>query len=152
MTGKCSTAGSADTEESVPLGYLLTRTATLLQKHVTVRLEPLGLSLPAFICLQILCAAPGLSNSELARRAHVSRQAMCDVLQQLQDDGLVDRPTAAEQGRTLPASLTGEGLQRLELARRQVTVAERRVTAGLTREERERLKSLLAQLSMPDQK
>ncbi|MBA0044694.1 MarR family transcriptional regulator [Mycobacteroides sp. LB1] len=133
----------------MPLGYLLTRTATLLQRHATVGLEPLGLSLSAFICMQILYADPGSSNSQLARKARVSRQAMFDVLQQLQDEGLVTRPVSAEQGRTLPASLTRQGLQRLEMARQQVTCAEHRVTAALTEVERGQLKSLLAQLSMP---
>ncbi|WP_078315672.1 MarR family transcriptional regulator [Mycobacterium sp. D16Q16] len=133
----------------VPLGYLLTRTAALLQRQAAAGLEPLGLSLSAFLCMQILHAAPGSSNSQLARTARVSRQAMCDVLQQLQDEGLVTRPMSAEQGRTLPASLTRQGLQRLDTARQEVACAEHRVTVALTDEERGKLKSLLAQLSMP---
>lgn len=136
-------------EPEAPLGYLLTRTAALLQRQAAAGLEPLGLSLSAFICMQILHAAPGSSNSQLARKARVSRQAMCDVLQQLQDEGLVTRPPSAEQGRTLPASLTRQGLQRLDMARQEVTCAEHRVTVALTDEERGKLKLLLAQLSMP---
>ncbi|TDZ85714.1 transcriptional regulator SlyA [Mycobacteroides salmoniphilum] len=138
-----------NSEPGVPLGYLLTRTTALLQRQAAAGLEPLGLSLSAFICMQILHAAPGSSNSQLARTARVSRQAMCDVLQQLQDEGLVTRPVSAEQGRTLPASLTRQGLQRLEMARQEVACAEHRVTVALTDEERGQLKSLLAQLSMP---
>ncbi|WP_078287972.1 MarR family transcriptional regulator [Mycobacterium sp. D16R24] len=136
-------------EPEAPLGYLLTRTAALLQRQAAAGLEPLGLSLSAFICMQILHAAPGSSNSQLARTARVSRQAMCDVLKQLQDEGLVTRPLSAEQGRTLPASLTRQGLQRLDMARQEVTCAEHRVTVALTDEERGKLKLLLAQLSMP---
>ncbi|QCH24269.1 MarR family winged helix-turn-helix transcriptional regulator [Mycobacteroides salmoniphilum] len=141
---------SADNSDpGAPLGYLLTRTTALLRRHATAGLEPLGLSLSAFICMQILHADPGSSNSQLARKARVSRQAMCDVLQQLQDEGLVTRPISAEQGRTLPASLTRKGLQRLDMARQEVTCAEHRVTVALTDEERGQLRLLLAQLSMP---
>ncbi|SKW16878.1 putative HTH-type transcriptional regulator MarR [Mycobacteroides abscessus subsp. abscessus] len=81
---------------------MLTRTATSLRGKVAARLEPIGLSLPEYICMQILRTYPGMSNSELARQAMVTRQAMNAVLHRLEEEGLISRPESADHGRSLP--------------------------------------------------
>ncbi len=82
-------------------------------------LRPLGLGLPEFVCMRILDDDPGRTSAELARHTHVTAQAMNQVLQGLQDMGLVTRPATAPSGRALPAQLTRKGgalLKRAEAA------------------------------------
>ena len=93
-------------EGSTALGYLLTRTSMSLRAKVAAGLTPEGLTLPEYICMAILLEMPGLSNSELARQAAVTRQAMNAVLQRLQEIGYISRPETADQGRSLPARVT----------------------------------------------
>ena len=52
-------------------------------------LRPLGMTVRHFACLELLAQRPGLSNSELARGAFVSRQSMNVLLQSLERDGVV---------------------------------------------------------------
>lgn len=42
--------------------------------------------------MRILRTYPGMSNSELARQAMVTRQAMNAVLHRLEEEGLISRP------------------------------------------------------------
>lgn len=133
-----------ETDGTASLGYLLTRTATSLRGKVAARLEPLGLSLPEYICMRILRSSPGMSNSELARQAMVTRQAMNAVLHRLEEDGIIARPENADHGRSLPARLTRRGSTQLEKAIEVVTTAENEVMEKLTVDERRALKAMLA--------
>ena len=47
-------------------------------------LRPLGMSVTHYSCLELPVQRPGLSNSELARGAFVTRQSMSVLLQTLQ--------------------------------------------------------------------
>ncbi|MGH3723170.1 MAG: MarR family winged helix-turn-helix transcriptional regulator [Mycobacterium sp.] len=133
-----------ETDGTATLGYLLTRTATSLRGKVAARLEPIGLSLPEYICMQFLRAYPGMSNSELARQAVVTRQAMNAVLHRLEEEGLISRPENADHGRSLPARLTRRGSTQLDKAVESVTAAENEVMEKLGVDERKALKAMLA--------
>lgn len=132
------------------LGYLLTRTATSLRAKVAVRLEPLGLNLPEYICMRILRTHPGLSNSELARHAMVTRQAMNAVLHRLEQESLITRPESSTHGRSLPARLTRRGGALLDKAVEAVTAVENEVMHKLDADERVALKEMLAKC-VPEQ-
>ena len=69
-------------------------------------LRPLGMTVTHYSCLELLAQRPGLSNSELARGAFVTRQSMNVLLQALERDGFVTRPAEAPVGKVLPAKLT----------------------------------------------
>ena len=58
------------------LGYLLKQAASTLRSSMDAALRPLGLTVPQYACLELLAQRPGLSNSELARGAFVTRQSM----------------------------------------------------------------------------
>lgn len=109
------------------------------------------MSAPHYAVLELLAQRPGLSNSELARGAFVSRQSMNVLLQSLERDGVVTRPAEAPVGKTLPTRLTPLG--RLQLAKATVAVkaVEDRMLGGLDaasqREARRNLTSLVASLS-----
>ncbi|MFI5779515.1 MarR family winged helix-turn-helix transcriptional regulator [Nocardia sp. NPDC051570] len=131
--------------EDKPLGYLLYRVATALRAEVAVTvLEPMKLAFSEYVCVRMLAQSPGLSNAQLARDANVSPQAMNKVIRELQERGLVTRPATVPSGRSLPATLTREGLTLLERLDPKVVEAERRVLAKLSEQDRREFRRLLA--------
>lgn len=113
------------------LGYLLKEASSALRAAMESVLRPLGLTITHYSCLELLAQRPGLSNSELARGAFVTRQSMNVLLQALEREGQVIRPTDAAVGKTLPARLTPHGRQVLEQASAAVRAVELRMLAGL---------------------
>lgn len=133
-----------DILEDQPLGFLMYRVVAVLQPAVAAQLQPLGLTLPEFVCLRILSMAPGQSNAELARHTNVSPQAMNNVVRGLQEKGAVRRPASVASGRALPAELTSDGAALLALAEAAVNTADGEVLARLSADQRRELKRLLA--------
>ncbi|EFV13729.1 MarR family winged helix-turn-helix transcriptional regulator [Segniliparus rugosus] len=128
----------------LPFGYFLTRAMLTTRARTGAKLRPLGLTMPQYICMQILRHNPGMSNAQLARESFVTRQAMNAVLHDLEKAELVARPATAVSGRILPARLTERGEALLDEALPQVWAAEDEVLAALTQEERHELKRLLS--------
>jgi len=118
------------------LGYLLKEASSALRAAMEEVLRPLGMSVTHYSCLELLAQRPGLSNSELARGAFVTRQTMNVLLQALERDGHVSRPAAPPVGKALPARLTPRGRRSLEKASAAVRSVEARMLAGLTEAER----------------
>src|SRR6187549_3264293 len=113
------------------LGYLLKQASSALHSALEAVLRPLGMSVTHYACLELLSQRPGLSNSELARGAFVSRQAMNVLVQSLERDGFVTRPAAAPVGKVLPIELTPLGRRSLAKATVAVRSIEDRMLAGL---------------------
>ena len=118
-----------DLETSV--GYLLKEASSALRTAMEAVLRPLGMTVTHYSCLELLAQRPGLSNSELARGAFVSRQSMNVLLQALERDGFVTRPATAPVGKVLPTRLTPLGRSRLAKATVAVSSVEQRMLAGL---------------------
>ncbi|MFF9082727.1 MarR family winged helix-turn-helix transcriptional regulator [Streptomyces rubiginosohelvolus] len=119
------------------LGYLLKEASTALRVAMEEVLRPLGMTVTHYSCLELLAQRPGMSNSELARGAFVTRQSMNVLLQSLERDGYVTRPAEAAVGKILPAQLTPRGRQSLEEASAAVRAVEVRMLAGMTEDEQE---------------
>lgn len=117
------------------LGYLLKEAASALRSSMEAVLRPLGMTMTHYSCLELLAQRPGLSNSELARGAFVTRQSMNVLLQTLERDGLVTRPAAAPVGKVLPTRLTPAGRRQLEQASAAVRSVEVRMTGGMDQDE-----------------
>ena len=117
------------------LGYLLKEASSALRAAMEEVLRPLGMSVTHYSCLELLAQRPGLSNSELARGAFVTRQTMNVLLQALEREGQVTRPAEAAVGKVLPARLTPRGKRRLEQASAAVRSVEVRMLAGMTETE-----------------
>lgn len=119
------------------LGYLLKEASSALRAAMESVLRPLGMTMTHYSCLELLAQRPGLSNSELARGAFVTRQSMNVLLQALERDGVVTRATEAPVGKALPTRLTDRGRSSLEQASRAVRGVELRMTGGMSASERE---------------
>jgi DNA-binding MarR family transcriptional regulator len=117
------------------LGYLLKEASSALRTAMEEVLRPLGMNVTHYACLELLAQRPGLSNSELARGAFVTRQTMNVLLQALERDGYVTRPSAAPVGKALPTRLTPRGRRSLEKATAAVRSVEVRMLAGMTEAE-----------------
>ncbi|EYT57837.1 MULTISPECIES: MarR family winged helix-turn-helix transcriptional regulator [Microbacterium] len=117
------------------LGYLLKEASSALRAAMEEVLRPLGMTITHYSCLELLAQRPGLSNSELARGAFVTRQSMNVLLQALERDGLVTRPTEAPVGKALPARLTDRGRESLATATAAVRSVEVRMLSGMSEDE-----------------
>lgn len=114
------------------LGYLLKEASSALRSAMEAVLRPLGMTITQYSCLELLAQRPGLSNSELARGAFVTRQSMNVLLQAMERDGLVTRAAEAPVGKALPTRLTPRGRQELEAASAAVRSVEKRMLSGMT--------------------
>ena len=130
-------------ELSASPGYLLKVAASALRSAMEDVLRPLGMTVTHYSCLELLAQRPGLSNSELARGAFVTRQSMNVLLQALQRDGLVTRPEQPVAGRALPTELTDAGRRQVAAASAAVRAVEDRMVGDLGPADRERLVALL---------
>ena len=126
------------------MGYVLKQVHASLRTAMDETLRPLDLTVPQYACLELLGQDPGLSNSELARRAFVTRQSMNLVLRRLQERGLLTRPDQAPYGRALPSELTQDGLDILRQASIAVRAVEKQLFAPLAPEQQRRLREDLA--------
>ncbi len=141
--------GQMAESEDQPLGFLVRRLMARLRPQAAMALRPLGLGLPEFVCLRILDDDPGRTSAELARHTHVTAQAMNQVLQGLQDMGLVTRPATAPSGRALPAQLTRKGGALLKRAEIAIGEADDQMLAHLSPADRRQLKQLLYRAGNP---
>lgn len=113
------------------LGYLLKEASSALRQAMEAVLRPLGMTVTHYSCLELLSQRPGLSNSDLARGAFVTRQSMNVLLQTLERDGYVTRPAEAPVGKVLPAQLTSLGRASLATATAAVRTVEVRMLGGM---------------------
>jgi DNA-binding MarR family transcriptional regulator len=125
------------------LGYLLKEASSALRAAMEAVLRPLGMTVTHYSCLELLAQRPGLSNSELARGAFVTRQSMNVLLQALERDGYVTRPAEAPVGKVLPTRLTARGRRSLAKASAAVRSVEVRMLSGMTDAEQSAAHSIL---------
>ena len=121
------------------VGYVLKQATAALRAEMDAALRPLRLTVPQYVCLEVLDQKPGLSNAELARAAFVTRQSMNLVLRGLQDRGRHAPADVADHGRARPTDLTPGGRHLLRSASVAVRAIERRMFSPLTPSEQRRL-------------
>ncbi|OIH94319.1 MarR family winged helix-turn-helix transcriptional regulator [Curtobacterium sp. MCBA15_001] len=117
------------------MGYLLKEAASALRTAMEAALRPLDMTITHYSCLELLAQRPGLSNSDLARGAFVTRQSMNVLLQALERAGEVTRPAEAPVGKALPARLTPAGERKLAQATAAVRAVEVRMLGGMSPDE-----------------
>lgn len=133
--------GQVELETSI--GYLLKQASVALRTAMDVALEPLGLTVTEYSCLELLGQVPGLSNSDLARGTFVTRQSMNVVLRAMEKESLVTRAAKPSGGRTLPVRLTARGEDVRAAASTAVRGVELRMLHDLDADQLPRLRTLL---------
>jgi DNA-binding MarR family transcriptional regulator len=113
------------------LAFLVINLGRTLRDEVDEALHPLGLSMRHLSALGHLSRQPGLSYSELARRAGITPQSMQATLLQLERLQAVERRTSAGRGRTAQLHVTAAGSALLGQGQHAVRAAEARLLADV---------------------
>lgn len=124
------------------VGYLLKQVSVALRASLDSALRPLGLTMPQYVCLEVLAERPGISGAELARGAFVTRQTMHELLRGLEQRGWVER--SAGRGRAQAAALTAEGRAAVQAADAVVRRIDTAMVAPLSEDQEEGLREALA--------
>lgn len=119
------------TRPPASVAFLLMALGRLVRVEVDEGLRAHGLSMRHLSALGHLAGDPGLSYSELARRAGVTAQSMQATLRQLEQRDAVTRQTEPGRGRTARLHLTETGSALLAAGRQTVADADRRLLADL---------------------
>jgi DNA-binding MarR family transcriptional regulator len=106
-------------------------------------LEPFDLTVPQYTLLSVIEHRPGLSNAQLARRSYITAQAMHQVVNGLEDRGLIARRVSPDHGRIQLTELTDDGMALLKACDEEVTRLEERIFGGLGEKGESRLRDLL---------
>jgi DNA-binding MarR family transcriptional regulator len=113
------------------LSYMIGRLDRILSRRLSVAVEPMGLTLPAYTALSVLRAQDGLSNAQLARRSLVTPQSMSEVLSLLVERGYVRRIAQPGHGRVIRTEITRAGTRALERGDLVVDDLEREMLSDL---------------------
>jgi DNA-binding MarR family transcriptional regulator len=126
------------------VGYLVKRVQVALRAAMDEAFRPLGLSVSQYAILEALLGitASEATNATIARRCFITPQSANELIATMIGSRLVTRRSSTGP-RRITFSLTKRGLDKCVEARRLSFEVERRMLFGQTKEERERLASLL---------
>lgn len=127
-------------------GYQVRR---LYQAYLAVWVRAVDPTLtgPQFAVLTAVGAAPGRDQRSMASAVALDTSTMADVARRLENRGLLDRRTAAEDGRRKLLHLTEEGERALRDANDRARALDERLLAPYDAEQRADLMHLLTSLA-----
>ncbi len=114
------------------ISYVVARLERALRVEINERVRPHGLTTLQYTTLSILGRRGELSNAQLARRAYMTPQSMSEVIEALEQKGLVERTPHPNHRRVFPAALTQKGRKVLEACDAAVDELEREMLGELT--------------------
>jgi len=126
--------------------FLIMSLGRRLREEVEHGLAPHRISLRHLSALGHLTREPGLSYSELARRAGITVQSMQATLRHLEDLGAVERRTAPGRGHSADLHPTDHGATLQAAGQELIAAADARLLAALPAEQRVVLGQLLFQV------
>ncbi|MEJ2871336.1 MarR family transcriptional regulator [Actinomycetospora sp. OC33-EN08] len=100
-----------DARPPLSTAFLLMTLGGRIREEIEERLRAERMSLRHLSALGHLARHPGLSYSELARRAGITPQSMQATLNALEERGAVERVTVPGRGRSAQLHVTAEGLR-----------------------------------------
>jgi DNA-binding MarR family transcriptional regulator len=129
-------------------GYLLRQAAAASRLTLERALTALGATPPQFLVLTMLKAYPGLSGADIARVAVLTPQTVGVIIRNLERDGAIRKTPHPVHGRVLQWTLTRRGLTLLAKCRRHAMALERRLAAGLSRNEEGAVRRWLSDIAL----
>ncbi len=117
----------------------------IVRDEVETGLRAHGSSLRHLSALGHLSREPGLSYSELGRRAGITAQSMQATLRQLEELGAVERCTPPGRGRTARLHVTSAGTELLRRGQDAIRDADERLLGDISADQHEVFTSLLLQ-------
>ncbi|MBS9405143.1 transcriptional regulator SlyA [Halomonas sp. TRM85114] len=129
------------------IGFQLSRVPRLWRAVIDHRLAPLGLTQTRWITLYHLWRlGDGQPQCDLARVIGVEAPSLVRTLDQLADQGLIERRPCEQDRRTKRVYLTQQATPLIERIDDVVTQARHEMLAGLSDSEVEQLSALLARI------
>jgi DNA-binding MarR family transcriptional regulator len=125
--------------------FLLIGLGRIVRDDVETTLRAHGSSLRQLSALGHLSRQPGLSYSELGRRAGITAQSMQATLRQLEELGAVERRTVPGRGRAAQLHLTSTGDELLRRGQHVICDADQRLLDDVPADQQEVLTALLLQ-------
>lgn len=125
--------------------FFLIGLGRIVREEVETALRAEGSSLRHVSALGHLSRQPGLSYSELGRRAGITAQSMQATLRQLEELGAVERRTLPGRGRTAQLHVTSTGIDMLRRGQHAIRDADQRLLADIPGDQQDVLTALLLQ-------
>jgi MarR family transcriptional regulator, transcriptional regulator for hemolysin len=119
------------TDERPHLGFLVVRLAEAVDRGFVAALAELGLKPRQLRLLVLVDRTPGLNQRELARQLEVDAGNLISILDELEDEGLLQRTRDVTDRRQRLVTLTREGERVLAEAQAATDAVEQRVFAGV---------------------
>ncbi|HTF45814.1 MAG TPA: MarR family transcriptional regulator [Pseudonocardia sp.] len=141
-------APSSEGPGPAPAAFLLMVVGRELRARVEAQLRRDRLSMRLYSALGHLSREPGLSYSELARRAGITVPSVQATLRQLEELGAVERLTEPGRGRSARLQVTPHGHELIRKANEAIHQLDDWVAAQLGGERQQLLAHMLMQLFM----
>ncbi len=124
--------------------WRLKHTAAVIEARLEAALEGTGLSLSKGAVLdRLIKAGEPLPLTSLAGQLSCVKSNVTQLVDRLEEDGLVERKDDPEDRRSVLAAITDEGRQRYEIGFRALTAAGKELLKSFKQEEIELLDQLL---------
>lgn len=143
MTETAPVHKPAAAQDGPHISYVVARLERALRHAINKRVEPYGLTTLQYTTLSVLGRREGLSNAQLARRAYMTPQSMSEVIEALEQKGLIERSRHPNHRRVYPATLTAEGRRVLDACNEAVDELECDMLGGLTPNQQRNLRNAL---------
>ena len=128
------------------LTHNITDIARCAAQYRTDELAPLGLKACHGSYLAQICACPGITQDQLARRIFINKSNVARQLAILEDDGFVERRTCPDDKRALRVYPTQKALDALPAINAILGSWEQRLTQDLSEEEKLLLAKMLCKM------
>ena len=125
------------------VGFLISQLGFFSSKRFSEALEPVGIGPREFLLLRFVAASAGQSQQALAERLGVPASRMVALVDDLEDQGLVERRPDPDDRRVRGLHLTKEGSETLARAAQVAIEYEQKLCSPLEADERDELIDLL---------
>jgi DNA-binding MarR family transcriptional regulator len=128
------------------LAFLLSQVGIHASSRFSERLAEVGLAPPLFRVLNLVDAAEGRSQQEIAKAVQAPPSRMVAFVDELEQRGLLERRAVPKDRRVRALHLTPAGREALARGREVAARHEEELTQGLSGPEREQLVELLGRV------
>jgi DNA-binding MarR family transcriptional regulator len=123
------------------ISYVIARLERAIRQGINAHVRAHGLTTLQYTTLSVLGRRGELSNAQLARRSYMTPQSMSEVIEALEQKGLITRSPHPSHRRVYPATLTEEGRRVLAACDAVVDDFEAEMLEPLSPRERRALES-----------
>lgn len=118
-------------ELAASIGFVLRLANGVAMSQLAQRFEPLGMRQSLYSVLLIIAENPGLKQQEVGQTLSIQQPNLVSLVNELVNEGLVQRTVNAEDRRSYSLVLTAAGKQRLAQANRAHAENERRLAEAI---------------------